>query len=128
MAQSELRAILDPASIAVIGASRTRDTIGHQILANLLEHGFTGPVYPVNPHASSIHSVRAYPSVSELPEVPDLAVISVPKQLVRGVAEECGRVGVKGLVVITAGFREVGGAGVERERELVKSCGVTACA
>ena len=120
MARSELRAILDPASIAVIGASRTRDTIGHQILANLLEHGFTGPVYPVNPHASSIHSVRAYPSVSELPEVPDLAVISVPKQLVNGIAEECGRAGVKGLVVITAGFREVGGAGVERERELVE--------
>jgi acetyltransferase len=115
MDQADLRAILDPASIAVIGASRSRDTIGHQILANLLDHGFTGPVYPINPNAPAIHSVRAYPTVSALPQVPDLAVISVPKQLVLPIAEECGQAGVKGLVVITAGFREVGGSGIERE-------------
>jgi acetyl coenzyme A synthetase (ADP forming)-like protein len=104
----------------VIGASRSPDTIGHQILANLLQFGFTGAVYPVNPSAASIHSVRAYPHIGAVPEAVDLAIIVVPKERVAAVAEECGRAGVKGLVVISAGFREVGGAGVERERTLVE--------
>ncbi|MFB6368282.1 MAG: CoA-binding protein, partial [Gemmatimonadota bacterium] len=65
--------------MAVIGASRRRGSIGRQILGNLLSHDFTGPVYPVNPNARSVHSVRAYPSVEETPETPDLAVIVVPK-------------------------------------------------
>ncbi len=116
-----LDSLLRPDSIAVVGASRRPDTIGHQIMANLLDHGFTGPVYPVNPGARSIHSVRAYPSVSELPEVPELAVVVVPKEGVQDVVEECGRSGVRGIVVISAGFREVGGAGVEREDRLVEA-------
>src|SRR5690242_16805055 len=111
-----LDAILKPRSIAVIGASRQTNTIGYQILDNLVKSGFHGPIYPVNPKASSIHSIRAYPSVAEIPEVVDLAVIVVPKLLVLDVAEQCGKRGVKGLVVITAGFAEIGGEGVEREK------------
>ena len=114
--------ILKPKTIAVIGASRSRDTIGHEILANLISRGFTGAVYPVNPHAHAIHSVRAYPSIGAVPEPVDLAIIVVPKQAVIPSAEECGQNGVKGLVVISAGFREVGTEGAERERELVKVC------
>jgi acetyl coenzyme A synthetase (ADP forming)-like protein len=113
-----LDAILKPRSIAVVGASRHADTIGWQILDNLLKAGFTGPVYPVNPGAESIHSIRAYRSVGEIPGPVDLALIVVRKQFVVGVAEECGAKGVKGLVVITAGFAEIGGEGVERERQL----------
>jgi acetyl coenzyme A synthetase (ADP forming)-like protein len=105
--------------VAVIGASRTPGTIGYETLHNLLLGGFTGAVYPVNPHADSIHSVRAYPSVSDLPEAPELAIVVVPKEFVAPIVEECGEAGVRGLVVITAGFKEVGGAGVERERELL---------
>ncbi len=112
--------ILKPKTIAVIGASRSRYTIGHEILANLISRGFTGAVYPVNPHAHAIHSVRAYPSIGAVPEPVDLAIIVVPKQAVIPAAEECGQNGVKGLVVISAGFREVGTEGAERERELVK--------
>lgn len=112
--------VLRPRSIAVIGASRTPSTIGYQILDNLLRHGFTGAVYPVNPGAQAIHSVRAFRSVSEIPDPVDLAVIVVPKQHVLEVAEECGRKGVGGLVVITAGFREIGGEGAERERALME--------
>lgn len=112
--------ILKPRSIAVIGASRSSNTIGFQILDNLLRYGFTGSVYPVNPHAAAVHSIRAYPGVGAIPETVDLAVIVVPKQHVLGIAEECGRAGVRGMVVISAGFREVGGDGVERERELVE--------
>ena len=116
---SGLDSILRPRSIAVIGASRMSNTIGHQIFANLLRYGFTGAVYPVNPNASSIQSVRAYPDVGALPEPIDLAVIAVPKERVLDVARGCGQAGVKGLVVISAGFREIGGVGIDRERQLV---------
>src|SRR4051812_18218231 len=111
-----LHSIFQPGSIAVIGASRLPNTIGHQILANLIRYGFNGAVYPINPKATSIHSIRAFPSIAAVPDGVDLAVISVPRDLVCGIAEECGRAGVKGLVVITAGFREVGGPGVELEQ------------
>ncbi len=115
-----LDAILRPKSIAVVGASRQPDTIGYQILDNLVRWGFKGPVYPVNPGAAHVHSIAAYPSVSAIPGPVDLAVIVVRKQHVLAIAEECGRKGVKGLVVITAGFAEVGGEGIERERQLVE--------
>jgi acetyltransferase len=111
--------IMRPRSIAIIGASRSPNTIGHQILANLVGHGFSGPVYPVNPNAESVHSIRAYPSVAAIPGEVDLAVIVVPRGLVHEVAEECGGGGVKGLVVISAGFKEVGSEGAEREQRLV---------
>ncbi len=116
---ADLDSILKPQSIAVIGASRRSDSIGWQIVHNLIEHGFTGPIYPVNPAAASIHSIRAYSSISEVPEEVDLAVISVPADLVIRVAQECVEAGVKGLVVISAGFREIGGEGVTREEELM---------
>ena len=115
-----LDAILKPSSIAVIGASRRPDTIGYEILDNLVKAGFHGPLYPVNPQADSIHSIKAYPSVGAIPDPVDLAIIVVPKQLVLTVAEECGKKGVKGLIVITAGFAEIGGEGIKRERQLVE--------
>ncbi len=89
------------------------------MLKHLVGSGFTGPVYPVNPTANSVNSVPSFPSIGALPTVPDLAVIVVPKNLVLGVVRECVETGVKGVVVITAGFREVGGDGVELERELL---------
>lgn len=111
---------MQPRSVAVIGASRSPDTIGHQIVANLVRYGYTGPVFPVNPHADSVHAIKSWPSVTALPDPVDLAVISVPKQYVLDVALECAAAGVKGLVVISAGFREVGPEGAERERKLVE--------
>jgi acetyl coenzyme A synthetase (ADP forming)-like protein len=114
-----LDAILRPRSIAVIGASRKPNTIGYQILENLVRHGFAGAVYPVNPTADAVHSIRAYPSVEAIGDDVDLAVIVVPKQHVCDAAEACGRKGVRGLVVISAGFAEVGGSGVERQKRLM---------
>ena len=111
--------ILRPAAIAVIGASRQPHTLGWQILDNLLRQGFQGPVYPVNPRASAIHSIPAYPSIADVPGHVDLAVIVVPKEHVATVARECVAAGVRGLVVISAGFREVGGSGIAREEELL---------
>jgi acetyltransferase len=115
-----LDAILRPHTIAVIGASRSPDTIGSQVLSNLLAHGFTGAVYPVNPGAHAVRGLRAHPAIGAVPGPVDLAVIVVPKQHVLRVAEECGEAGVKGLVVISAGFREVGGEGVARELALME--------
>ena len=119
--REQLDAIFRPRSIAVIGASRRRGSIGHEILHNLIEHDFQGVVFPVNPTARVIHSIKAYPSVLDIPDPVDLAVVVVPYRQVLGVVEECGRKGVRGLVVITAGFREVGGEGIAREEALIES-------
>lgn len=107
-------------SVAVVGASRRPNTIGYQIVDNLLRHGYTGVVYPVNPSAQAVHSIAAYPSVLAIPGTVDMAVIVVPKENVLEVVDECGQKGVKGLVVISAGFKEVGGEGILREERLLQ--------
>lgn len=94
--------------------------MGNQVLRNLIHHGFTGAVYPVNPRARSICSVRAVPTIGEVPEPVDLAVVVVPKEQVADVVEECGAAGVRGLIVISAGFKELGTDGAQRERQLVE--------
>jgi acetyl coenzyme A synthetase (ADP forming)-like protein len=117
---SSLDAIFRPHSIAVIGASRRPNTIGYQIIDNLLRHGYTGVLYPVNPGAAAVHSVPAYPTVTAIPGEVDLAVVVVPKERVLDVVDDCVAKGVKALVVISAGFKEVGGEGVEREAALAE--------
>ena len=117
-----LDAVFSPQSIAVVGASRHPGKIGYEILRNLIVNEYQGVLYPVNPNARSIHGLRAYANVRDIPDPIDLAVITVPADLAVGAAEECGKKGVRGLVVITAGFREVGGAGVEREARLLEVC------
>lgn len=113
-----LDGIFRPRSVAVIGASRREGSIGRQVVANLVAGGFQGPVYPVNPKAEVVLSIPAYRSVRAIRGVVDLAVLVVPPDIALKVAEECGKKGVKGLVVITAGFREIGGIGAEREDRL----------
>jgi acetyl coenzyme A synthetase (ADP forming)-like protein len=114
-----LDSLLRPRSIAVIGASRRPGSIGNAMLRHLVQSEFTGPVYPVNPGADSVSSVPAFPSVRDLPTVPELAIIVVPKEHVLAVVRECVETGVRGLVVITAGFREVGGDGIDLEADLL---------
>ena len=116
----DLGAILEPRSIAVVGASRNPNNIGYVILDSIVRDRYSGSVYPVNPHAEVVHSIKAYPSIADVPDRVELAVIVVPKQSVLEVAEQCGEAGVSGLVVISAGFREIGGEGVERERRLLE--------
>jgi acetyl coenzyme A synthetase (ADP forming)-like protein len=113
-----LDAIFRPRSVAVIGASRQPGSIGAAIFRNLLDKGFEGAVYPVNPSAQVVQSVLAYPSVSAIPGDVDLAVIAIPANRVQAALEECGRKGVKGAVVISAGFKETGPEGAERERQI----------
>ncbi len=113
-----LDGLFRPRSVAVVGASRRPGSIGRQVVANLIRGGFEGPVYPVNPKAEVVLSVPSFASVRAIPGKVDLAVLVVPPDAVLRVAEECGKKGVKGLVVITAGFREIGGIGIEREDKL----------
>lgn len=116
--ESPLAAVFRPRSVAVVGASRSPSSVGRQIFDNLLGGGFQGPVYPVNPTAREVGSVRAYPRVSAIPDDVDLAVIAVPAAVTLEVVEDCAKKGVKGLVVITAGFREIGEEGARREARL----------
>jgi acyl-CoA synthetase (NDP forming) len=110
---------------AVIGASRSRATIGGDIFHNLLNYEFAGPVYPVNPVASVVQSVTAYPSVEAIPGPVDLAVIVVPVAHVLEAAMQCGRKGVRAVVVISAGFSETGEEGRARQSELLRICRMT---
>jgi acetyl coenzyme A synthetase (ADP forming)-like protein len=113
---------LKPRSIAIIGASRERDTIGGALFRNILDGGFGGPVYPVNREAPVVQSVAAYKSVLECPDPVDLAFVVVPAKYVASTAKECARKGVKAMVVISSGFSEVGGEGVALQKELVAIC------
>lgn len=115
-----LDAIFRPRSIAVIGASRRRGSVGHEILRNLTDNEFQGVVFPVHPTARVVRSIKAYPTVLDIPDPVDLAIVVVPYRHVPEVVEQCGEKGVKGLVVITAGYREVGGEGVAREEALLE--------
>src|SRR5262245_38387428 len=121
-ASAAIRKVLAPGSVAVVGASRSRGTVGGELFHNLLAAGFAGPVYPVNPKASAVQSVAAYPSVDDLPGPVDLAVLAVPAAQVVPVAEACAAKGVGALVVLSAGFAESGPEGAERQRELLRVC------
>jgi acetyl coenzyme A synthetase (ADP forming)-like protein len=124
-ATSALAAFFKPRSVAVIGASRRRETISGKVFHNLLSYGFNGPVYPVNPVAEVVQSVPAYPTIDQIPGPIDLAVIVVPADQVIEVAEACGRKGVRALVVISAGFSETGEEGRARQQELLRVCRAT---
>jgi acetyl coenzyme A synthetase (ADP forming)-like protein len=116
---ASLEPFFRPRAVAVIGASRTPRTIGNMVVERLLQSGFTGPVYPVNPHARSVNAVRAYASVLEVPDEVDLAVIAVPQAHVMQVVDECVRKRVRALVVLTAGYAETGEQGRAEQDELV---------
>ncbi len=111
MERASVEYILRPRTVAVVGASRRRGTIGGELLHNLLAHGFTGAVYPVNPSVHAVQGVRAWPSLEAIPDAIDLAVLAVPANQVLAEVQACADKGVKGIVVISAGFGELGGEG-----------------
>ena len=117
-----LEAFFDPKSVAVIGASTSPEKLGYAVLENLVNGGYAevGKIYPINPKAAEILGQKAYPSVNEVPGDIDLAVIVIPYTYVPEVLEDCGRKKIPAVVVISAGFREAGMEGVERELELVE--------
>ncbi len=109
-----------PKSIAVIGASRETDKLGYSVLNNIVQYGYPGKVYPINPKADEILGLKCYPSVLNVPDPIELAVIVIPAKYVAAALEECGQKGVKGAIIISAGFRETGSEGAKMERALIE--------
>jgi acetyltransferase len=118
MTSNSLDALFTPKSVAVVGASGVEGKVGFSVMRNIKRTYTDGEVYPINPKADEILGYKAYKSISEVPGAIDLVIICIPAKLVIPVAEECGKKGVKALVVITAGFKEVGGEGVQLEKKL----------
>jgi acetyltransferase len=116
-----LDAIFKPASVALIGASSTPGKLSYDILYNLVQAGFAGPIYPVNPKADEILGLKAYPAIGATPTPADMAVVVIPARMVVGAIEECGRAGVKSAVVITGGFAEAGEGGEKLQAQLAKA-------
>ncbi|RJP37010.1 MAG: CoA-binding protein [Desulfobacteraceae bacterium] len=118
----KLDAIFAPESVAVIGASSTPGKVGHDIFANILKGGYKGTLYPVNPNARSILSVRCYKDVKAIPDPIDLAMVILPPRLALQAVDDCIETGVKGIVIVSAGFKEVGGEGLEIEEQIAAKC------
>jgi acetyl coenzyme A synthetase (ADP forming)-like protein len=119
---NSLDAIFSPESVAIIGASTTPGKVGHDIFANILHGGFQGTLYPVNPKAKSILSVKTFPSIKAIADMIDLTIIILPPRLCINAVQESIEKGVKGIVIVSAGFREVGGEGLEIENRIVSLC------
>ncbi|MHA1584557.1 MAG: acetate--CoA ligase alpha subunit [Promethearchaeota archaeon] len=115
-----LESMFHPKSVAIIGASSKAGKIGNSVIRNMQESQFPGIYYPINPKSPSILGYKAYPSITDVPGDVDLAVICIPSRFCVPVVEECGKKGVKSLVIITAGFKEVGGEGRDRENDIIE--------
>jgi acetyltransferase len=115
-----LRNFFCPGSVAVIGASREEEKVGHIILDNIINSGYKGKLFPVNPKADEIHGIKCYPSVLNVPGDIDLAIIVIPAQFVLQVLEECSKKNTKWSIIISAGFKETGIEGAKRERQLIE--------
>ncbi|SFM66597.1 acetate--CoA ligase family protein [Thermodesulforhabdus norvegica] len=120
MAGESLDALFRPASVAVVGASENPAKLGHEILKNIVDSGFHGAIYPINPKAEKILGLACFKSIEYVPDKVDLAVIVVPARAVPGVVDECGRKGVKAAVIITGGFAEAGPEGEELQNKVVE--------
>jgi acetyltransferase len=110
--------IFAPKSIAVVGATEREHSVGRTVMDNLIKGGFPGKIFPVNPTKDTILGMKAYPSVTALPERPDLAVIITPPKTIPGIIKECAQTGVPGAIIISAGFKEIGPEGAELERQV----------
>jgi len=115
-------AIFSPKSIAVLGASTAKGKVGHDIFANILRGNYQGTLYPVNRKARSVLSVKAYPTILDIPDQIDLAMVILSPHLALKSIEDCVKKGVKGIIIVSAGFKEVGGEGVEIENRIAQMC------
>ena len=114
-----LDAIFQPKSVALIGATEKPNSVGRTLLWNLISNPFGGVVYPINPARQSVMGIKAYPSIASIPEKVDLAVFVTPSKLIPGLVKECADAGVKGAVIISAGFKELGAPGIKLETEVL---------
>jgi len=116
----DLSKLFNPSSIAVVGASQFPEKVGAIALKNIILSKYSGKIYPVNPTISNVGSLKFYPTLSDLPEIPDLVVIAIPAKLVTNVLEECGLLGIKNVLIFSAGFKEAGKEGANLEKKLIE--------
>ncbi len=121
MLKEQLDKIMKPKSIAVVGASTKEKTIGSEIMKRLIEYGFTGDIYPVNPKGGVIEGKQAYTSVLEIPSNVDFAMLIIPKDFIMDTLAQCNEKGIKGICIISAGFKETGAEGLKLEQELAET-------
>jgi acetyltransferase len=115
-----LESFFNPKSVAIVGASREKNKVGHEILANLIAAGYKGDLFPVNPKADSIEGLKCYPDLQSIGQIPDLVIIIVPAKIVPSVMEQCAEAKVKSVIIITAGFKEVGKEGKQLEEQVLQ--------
>jgi len=115
-----LESFFNPESVAIVGASRQKGKVGYEILSNMIEAGFKGKIFPVNPNADEIDGVKCFPDLQSIGQVPDLVIIVVPANAVPAVMQQCANAGVKSVIIITAGFREVSKEGKGLEEQVIQ--------
>ncbi len=118
MVTLNLDKIFNPKSVVIVGASDVEGTVGFALMKNFRELGFEGKVFPVNIKKSEVFGLKAYSSVDQIPEPVDLAVIATPARTVPDIVEQCGKSGIKGLIIISAGFKEIGDEGKVLEQKI----------
>ncbi|MBN1392983.1 MAG: acetate--CoA ligase family protein [Sedimentisphaerales bacterium] len=115
-----LRKFFNPSSVAIVGASRTKGKVGYELLKSMLDAGYKGSIFPVNPNTEMIEELKCYPDLASIGQSPELVIISVPAQAVPAVMQQCAQVGTKAVIIITSGFKEVGKEGKELEERVVQ--------
>jgi len=115
-----LESFFNPKSVAIVGASRQKGKVGYEILSNMIEAGYKGKIFPVNPNADSIEGLKCFPDLQSIGQIPDLVIIVVPANIVPAVMRQCADAGVQSVIVITAGFREVGKEGRQLEEQVIQ--------
>jgi acetyl coenzyme A synthetase (ADP forming)-like protein len=113
-----LESFFNPKSVAIVGASRQKSKVGYEILANMMGAGYKGEIYPVNPQADTIEGLKCYPDLESIKKVPELVIIVVPAKIVPAIMQQCAKVGTRAVIIITAGFKEVGKEGRELEEQI----------
>jgi len=115
-----LEKFFNPDSIAIVGASEKKGKVGAEILANIVEDGYKGKIFPVNRKAETINGLKCYPNIESIGQVPGLAIIAIPAKTVPAVMQQCAKIGVKSVIIITAGFKEIGKEGRELEQQVIQ--------
>ncbi len=115
-----LESFFNPKSIAIVGASRQKGKVGYEILVNMIEAGYEGEIYPINPKADTIEGLKCYPDLQSIGQAPDLVVIIIPAKFVPELMQQCAKVGAKSVIIITAGFKEVGEEGRKLEKQVLQ--------